>query len=168
MYLILRLCIFSLHVIITTCYNWCWLNNELVFVLPGNIWLSSNYDNDNESKFPFYKLSTRVHLYDSVIVDLYTFFQINLYSGYTPLHIASFHGNIAMVRYLLSLGAKVNSKTKVSLETRNSSVFNQQFVSEWLHTAASGCTARTCAYHWTTHQIWSLAEWIDKCKLSNN
>ena len=35
-------------------------------------------------------------------------------TGCTPLHIAAHHGNINIANYLLSLGAKVNAKTKVT------------------------------------------------------
>jgi len=40
--------------------------------------------------------------------------QVLYLSGCTPLHIAAHHGNINIANYLLSLGAKVNAKTKVS------------------------------------------------------
>jgi len=38
---------------------------------------------------------------------------VNVLSGCTPLHVAAHYGNIKVANYLLSLGAKVNAKTKV-------------------------------------------------------
>mmetsp|Transcript_43317 Transcript_43317/g.41728 ORF Transcript_43317/g.41728 Transcript_43317/m.41728 type:complete len:104 (-) Transcript_43317:1390-1701(-) len=35
--------------------------------------------------------------------------------GFTPLHFASFHGNLELVRYLLNLGGQLNSANKHSI-----------------------------------------------------